>query len=122
MGFFTFLTEALPESKINFSKRSVEKINGFKNIKTEKIHIFGGGIAEAKNEFFETKFVWLLRSLTFLVEASPKPKMNFSKRSVEKLRRKRQICRSPRRQVEKSNKYPRIRRKRFPINVLRILS
>ena len=32
----------------------------------EQTNIFGGGIAEAKNEFFETKcrkIVWLLRSL-----------------------------------------------------------
>jgi hypothetical protein len=52
MNLFTFLTEELPESKMNFSKRSVEKLDGFYVAREDK---FDKCINEVKEDIFETK-------------------------------------------------------------------
>jgi hypothetical protein len=51
-GKLTFLAEASPKPKMNFSKRSAEKLPLKAMEKLSKINIFGGDIVEVKNVNF----------------------------------------------------------------------
>jgi hypothetical protein len=58
----TFLVEASPKVNRMFSKRSVEKLDGFSVACEGKFNIFGGGMTGTKKDVFVKK-LWLLRSL-----------------------------------------------------------